>query len=87
MKLSVEELPGNVAKANLEGRLDIVGAQAIDLPFNVLVGSRRAIVVDLSKVSFGGRGTGAGLGRRRHARPHPARPRRGRGRRPGLSHA
>lgn len=52
MKLSVEELPGNVAKANMEGRLDIVGAQSIDLPFNVLVGSRRAIVVDLSQVTF-----------------------------------
>jgi anti-anti-sigma factor len=52
MNYDVEELPGNVAKVNLGGRLDVAGANAIDLKFNVLVGSRRAIVVDLSQVSF-----------------------------------
>lgn len=52
MKLETEELPRGVTKANFVGRMDIEGARAIDLHFNVLAGSRRALVIDLSGVSF-----------------------------------
>ena len=51
MKMQTEQL-GTVTKASLNGKLDIAGAHAIDLPFNVLVGKSRAIVVDLSGVTF-----------------------------------
>ena len=52
MQMLTEDLGGNVTKASLNGKMDIAGAQAIDLPFNVMVGSKRAIVVDLSGVTF-----------------------------------
>ena len=52
MRMQTEDIGGGVTKASLDGRLDIAGAQAIDLPFNVLVGQKRAIVVDLSGVDF-----------------------------------
>jgi anti-sigma B factor antagonist len=52
MQMQTEQIAGTVTKASLNGRLDIAGAQAIDLHFNVLVGQKRAIVVDLSGVSF-----------------------------------
>jgi anti-anti-sigma factor len=49
--MELEELSGTT-RIILDGRLDIAGASAIDLRFNVIAGSRRAIVVDLSGVSF-----------------------------------
>ena len=52
MRLETEEVAPGVTKANLIGRLDIAGARAIDLSFNVLAGSKRALVVDLSRVEF-----------------------------------
>jgi anti-anti-sigma factor len=36
----------------LEGLLDIAGSQEIDLRFSVVAGANKAIVVDLSGVSF-----------------------------------
>jgi len=52
MEMVVEEIDGGVARVILRGRLDTVGADAIDLKFNAIAGSRRAIVVDLSEVEF-----------------------------------
>jgi anti-anti-sigma factor len=52
MRMQTEDIGSGVTKASLNGRLDIAGAMAIDLPFNVLVGHKRAIVVDLSGVDF-----------------------------------
>jgi anti-sigma B factor antagonist len=52
MELNVEEADGGVAFVILRGRLDTVGASAIDLKFNAIAGARRAIVVDLSQVDF-----------------------------------
>jgi anti-anti-sigma factor len=52
MMLATEEVTPGVTKINLTGRLDIAGAQAIDLHFNALVGSQRAIIVDLAEVAF-----------------------------------
>jgi anti-anti-sigma factor len=51
MDLAVEERNG-VTLVHLAGRLDIAGASAIDLRFSALSGSRRALIVDLSNVSF-----------------------------------
>lgn len=52
MELTVEELPGGVTRAALSGRMDIEGAQAVDLKVNVLAGSKSALVIDLSGVTF-----------------------------------
>lgn len=52
MQLSMEELAGGITKVVLDGRLDIEGAQAIDLKMNVIGGSKKAVLVDLQKVSF-----------------------------------
>lgn len=52
MEMEVEEAGGGVAFVILRGRLDSVGASAIDLKFNAIAGARRAIVVDMSQVDF-----------------------------------
>jgi anti-sigma B factor antagonist len=52
MEMDVEEAEGGVALVIMRGRLDTVGASAIDLKFNAIAGARRAIVVDLSQVDF-----------------------------------
>ncbi len=52
MKLSTETLPGDVTKVILEGLLDIAGSQEIDLRFSVVAGANKAVVVDLSAVTF-----------------------------------
>jgi anti-anti-sigma factor len=52
MEMVVEDIDGGIANVVLRGRLDTAGADAIDLKFNVIAGSRRAIIVDLSGVDF-----------------------------------
>ncbi|HZB91609.1 MAG TPA: STAS domain-containing protein [Stellaceae bacterium] len=52
MEISVQELDGNIARIVLDGRLDLAGAAAIDLSFSTISGSRRALIVDMSRVSF-----------------------------------
>ena len=52
MAMVTEELPGGITKVILNGRLDIEGAAAVDLPMNVIAGSRKAVLVDLQSVSF-----------------------------------
>lgn len=52
MEMVIEELEEGVTRVILTGRLDIAGSALIDLRFNTISGSRRAVVVDLSRVSF-----------------------------------
>ncbi len=53
MELKREELPEGIDLITLVGRLDIAGAQAIDLPFTTMASSRKAwILVDVSQVTF-----------------------------------
>jgi len=52
MPIAIEDLPRDVTKLVLSGRIDIAGAQEIDMPINVVAGSRRAVVIDLSGVDF-----------------------------------
>lgn len=52
MAITMEELTGGVTKVILDGRLDIEGAAAVDLEMNIIAGSRKAVLVDLQKVSF-----------------------------------
>jgi anti-anti-sigma factor len=52
MQLSTEEIEGGITKVILDGRLDIAGAQVIDLKMNVIAGSKKAVLVDMQKVTF-----------------------------------
>ena len=52
MEIGVEELEAGVAKIVLRGRFDTTGAVVIELPFNAAMSEKRAIIVDLSAVSF-----------------------------------
>ena len=50
--MTLDEAAPGVTRATLVGRLDIGGSQEIDLAFNALAGSARALIVDLSQVDF-----------------------------------
>ena len=52
MNLTTEELDGGITRIALEGRLDIEGAQAVDLRMNITAGSAQKLLVDLSGVTF-----------------------------------
>jgi anti-sigma B factor antagonist len=52
MTLSTESMDGGITRVLLDGRLDIQGSAAIDLKMNVLAGSSKLLLLDLSKVSF-----------------------------------
>jgi len=52
MPLITEELNGGITKVILDGRLDTGGAAAIDLRMNVIAGSKKAVLIDMQKVSF-----------------------------------
>lgn len=52
MTISTESMDGDITRVNLDGRLDIQGAAAVDMRMNVLAGSSRFLLIDLSNVSF-----------------------------------
>jgi anti-anti-sigma factor len=52
MELVVEEGPGGVTVATLAGRMDIEGAMGLDARFSAALAFKRALVVDLSEVTF-----------------------------------
>jgi anti-anti-sigma factor len=52
MEMTLETLAFGITKVNLEGRLDILGAQQIDLQFNLITATHRKVIVDLGQVPF-----------------------------------
>ncbi len=52
MQLSTQELDGGITRVELDGRMDIGGAAAIDLKMNLIAGSAKKLLIDLQKVSF-----------------------------------
>jgi len=52
MSIVTEELAGGITRVVLDGRMDIEGAAAVDLQMNVIAGSKKAVLVDMQKVSF-----------------------------------
>ena len=52
MQLATEELEGGVTKVILGGRMDIAGAETVDLKMNVIAGSTKFVLLDMQKVSF-----------------------------------
>ena len=52
MIIAEEELDGGIIRLDLDGRLDIEGAKALDSKMSVIAASRKAVIVDLRRVSF-----------------------------------
>jgi anti-sigma B factor antagonist len=52
MKITISEFGGVGKKVTLVGKLDIAGAESIDLPLATVAGSRTSIVIDMMKVDF-----------------------------------
>ena len=53
MQLDSETLDNGIVKVNLSGRLDLLGAQDIDMKFTALTATKNApILVDISEVTF-----------------------------------
>jgi anti-sigma B factor antagonist len=52
MQMRKEELGGDVLKVTLAGSFDIAGAGEVDMPFAVISGARRKVVIDFTDVDF-----------------------------------
>jgi len=52
MQISTEEMPGGITRIVLDGRMDIAGAQVVDLKMNIVAGSAKKLLIDLQKVEF-----------------------------------
>jgi anti-anti-sigma factor len=52
MDIRIQELPRQVTRIVLDGHLDSTGAVEIELPFNAAVTAKRAVLVDLTSVTF-----------------------------------
>lgn len=52
MNLEVEELVNGVTLVHLIGRMDIAGAAAVDLRMSTIAGRYRAVLIDLTQVSY-----------------------------------
>jgi len=51
MQLSTQDMDGGITGVELDGRMDIVGATAIDLKMNLIAGSVKKLLIDLQKVT------------------------------------
>jgi anti-anti-sigma factor len=52
MTISTESMDGDITRVVLDGRMDIQGAAAVDMQMNVVAGSSKFLLIDLSRVSF-----------------------------------
>lgn len=52
MQVSDEELGGGITRVELDGRMDIAGAAAVDMKMNLIAGNNNKLLIDLRKVSF-----------------------------------
>ncbi len=52
MQLSTEDMDGGVTRVELDGRMDIAGAAAVDMKMNLIAGSAKKLLIDLQKVTF-----------------------------------
>jgi len=52
MQISTQELDGGVTRIELDGRMDIAGAAAVDMRMNLVAGSAKKLLIDLQKVTF-----------------------------------
>jgi anti-sigma B factor antagonist len=52
MQISISDDAGSTARVTLNGKLDIAGSDVVALPLATLSGTKTAVLVDMSGVSF-----------------------------------
>lgn len=52
MQITITDLDGAAKKVTLVGKLDIAGAQVIEVPMAAVAGARNNVVVDMAGVDF-----------------------------------
>lgn len=52
MEMTTENLANDIVRVILAGKMDLAGAQQIDLKFSAIAGSTKRMLVDLEQVSF-----------------------------------
>jgi anti-anti-sigma factor len=52
MEITISEFGGVAKKVTLVGKLDIAGAETIDLPLATIAGTKTSIVIDMTRVDF-----------------------------------
>ena len=52
MNIGSESLDGGILKLNLAGRMDVQGAQEIDVKFTGYTANQKAVIVDMGAVNF-----------------------------------
>lgn len=52
MKCTIIDGPANTATVVLDGKLDLVGAGAVETPLSVAAGAKRGLILDLSALTF-----------------------------------
>ena len=52
MQITISDLDGAAMKVTLVGKLDIAGAQAIELPMATVAGARGNVMIDMTGVDF-----------------------------------
>ena len=52
MKITISEFGSVGTKVTLVGKLDIAGAEVIDLPLATVAGQKRNVVIDMGQVDF-----------------------------------
>lgn len=52
MELSTHEMDGGITRVELDGRMDISGAAAVDMKMNLIAGTAQKLLIDLQKVTF-----------------------------------
>jgi anti-anti-sigma factor len=52
MDMTVNQADAEITRVDLDGRFDIQGAEEVDARFGELAESSKAMIVDLSKVTF-----------------------------------
>jgi stage II sporulation protein AA (anti-sigma F factor antagonist) len=52
MQISISDVDGSIKRVTLVGKLDIAGAQVIELPLATVAGARGNVMVDMTGVDF-----------------------------------
>jgi anti-anti-sigma factor len=52
MQITVSDELGPTGKVSLHGRLDIAGAEVVALPLATLAGAKKAVIIEMSGVTF-----------------------------------
>lgn len=52
MEMQVDELDSGITNVTLNGRFDLKASETVEMPFSLIAGSKKSVLVDLSQVDF-----------------------------------